>query len=92
MKLFISHSEYVTLPDTRDAEIIEKMIGGRIRKFLAEISLSEQSFVKDPDFTIAKLLDKAGAKLVDFVRLEVGEGIEKDEKDFAQEVAEQLAK
>ncbi|MEM8594555.1 MAG: translation elongation factor Ts [Pseudomonadota bacterium] len=75
----------------KPADIIEKMVGGRIRKFLAEISLSEQDFVKDPSMTIAKLLKDADASLVDFVRVEVGEGIEKEEKDFATEVAEQLS-
>ena len=75
----------------KPAEIIEKMVEGRIKKFLAEVSLSEQSFVKDPSITISKLLSDAGATLVGFTRLEVGEGIEKDTKDFATEVAEQLA-
>ncbi|HEY9034825.1 MAG TPA: translation elongation factor Ts [Pseudomonadales bacterium] len=75
----------------KPAEIIEKMIGGRIQKFLAEISLSEQAFVKDPDVTVGKMVKAAGAELAGFVRFEVGEGIEKEEKDFAQEVAEQLA-
>ncbi len=73
-------------------EIVEKMIGGRIRKFLAEISLSEQAFVKDPDITIGALVKKSGAELLSFARFEVGEGIEKEEKDFATEVAEQLGK
>ncbi len=71
--------------------IVEKMIGGRIKKFLAEISLTEQTFVKNPEFTVGKLAANAGAEIVDFIRFEVGEGIEKDEKDFATEVAEQLA-
>lgn len=71
--------------------IVEKMIGGRIKKFLAEISLSEQAFVKNPEFTVGQLAANAGAEIVEFVRFEVGDGIEKDEKDFATEVAEQLA-
>lgn len=75
----------------KPAEIIEKMIAGRIQKYLAEISLSEQSFVKDPDLTVAKYVANAGGEIVSFIRVEVGEGIEKEEKDFAQEVAEQLA-
>lgn len=75
----------------KPAEIIEKMVQGRIRKFLSEISLSEQGFVKDPDVTVGKLVKDAGAELVNFVRFEVGEGIEVEEKDFAAEVAEQLA-
>lgn len=74
----------------KPAEIIEKMIEGRIRKFLAENSLTEQAFVKDPDTTVGKLLKGAGADILGFVRLEVGEGIEKEEVDFAAEVAAQL--
>lgn len=75
----------------KPADIIEKMIGGRIQKFLAEISLTEQAFVKDPDTTVGKLVKAAGGSILGFVRFEVGEGIEKEEKDFATEVAEQLA-
>jgi elongation factor Ts len=71
-------------------EIIEKMIGGRIKKFLAENSLVEQSFVKDPDVTVGKLVAAAGAEVVSFVRYEVGEGIEVEQVDFAAEVAAQL--
>jgi elongation factor Ts len=72
-------------------EIVDKMIGGRIKKFLAEVSLTEQAFVKNPEITVAKLAANSGAEIVDFIRFEVGEGIEKNEKDFATEVAEQLA-
>ncbi len=71
-------------------EIIEKMIGGRIKKFLAENSLLEQAFVKDPDQTVGKLVAAAGAEVLSFVRYEVGEGIEVEEVDFAAEVAAQL--
>ncbi|PCJ24569.1 MAG: elongation factor Ts [SAR86 cluster bacterium] len=71
-------------------EIIEKMISGRLRKFVAEISLLDQQFVKDPDITISKLLKDAGADIVEFIRYEVGEGIEKEEVDFAEEVAAQI--
>ena len=70
--------------------IVEKMMGGRIQKFLKENSLTEQPFVKNPDLTIAKLAKEAGAEVVSFVRLEVGEGIEVEETDFAAEVAAQL--
>lgn len=72
----------------KPAEIIEKMVQGRIKKFLAEISLVEQPFVKDPDTKVGALLKAAGAAIVGFTRLEVGEGIEKEEVDFAKEVAE----
>ena len=71
-------------------EIIEKMIGGRIKKYLAENSLLEQSFVKDPDVTVGKLVSAAGAEAVSFIRFEVGEGIEVEKVDFADEVAAQL--
>lgn len=71
-------------------EIIEKMISGRLRKFVAEVSLLEQPFVKDPDVTVGKLLKDAGASVISFVRFEVGEGIEKEEVDFADEVAAQV--
>lgn len=71
-------------------EIVEKMIEGRIRKFLQEISLVEQTFVKDPDVKVGNLLKKAGATVSSFVRYEVGEGIEKKDDDFAAEVAKQL--
>ncbi len=73
-------------------EIIEKMIQGRLRKFIAEISLVEQQFVKDPEITVADLLKKAGADIISFVRYEVGEGIEKEVVDFAEEVAAQARK
>lgn len=71
-------------------EIIEKMIDGRIRKYLAEISLVEQPFVKDGDTKVGALLKKEGASVKGFVRYEVGEGIEKAEDDFAEEVKKQL--
>lgn len=73
----------------KPAEIIEKMIDGRMRKFLSEVSLVEQPFVKDPDVTVGALLKKAGADVLAMVRYEVGEGIEKETVDFAAEVAAQ---
>ena len=72
-------------------EIIEKMIAGRVNKFLKESSLVDQPFVKDPDTTVGKLVKAAGAEIVEFVRFEVGEGIEVEEVDFAAEVAAQVA-
>ena len=74
----------------KPAEIVEKMIEGRIRKFLAENSLTEQAFVKDPDQTVGKLVSTAGATLLSFTRFEVGEGIDVEKVDFAAEVAAQL--
>ena len=70
-------------------EIVEKMITGRLNKRLAEITLVGQPFVKDSDQTVGKLLESKGAKVVSMVRLEVGEGIEKEEADFAAEVMQQ---
>ncbi len=61
-----------------------------MKKFLAEITLLEQPFVKDPDQTVGKLLSSAGATVTGFIRYEVGEGIEKKVEDFAAEVASQL--
>ena len=71
-------------------EIVEKMVSGRIAKFLKEITLVGQPFVKDPDQTVAKLLGAAGASVKSFVRFEVGEGIEKKEENFADEVMKQI--
>lgn len=70
-------------------EIIEKMIAGRLRKYLSEITLLGQPFVRDPDTTVAKLLQSKGASVKAFVRLEVGEGIEKKQENFAEEVRAQ---
>ncbi len=68
-------------------EIIEKMIEGRMRKYLAEITLVGQAFVKNPDVTVEKLLKENGATVSSFIRLEVGAGIEVETLDFAEEVA-----
>lgn len=71
-------------------EIIEKMVEGRMRKYLAEITLVGQPFVKDPDQTVGHLLKAAGAEVTAFTRYEVGEGIEKKQEDFAAEVMAQV--
>ena len=71
-------------------EIVEKMIAGRVRKYLSENSLTEQAFVKDPDTKVGELVKAAGAKIAGFTRFEVGEGIEIEKVDFAAEVAAQL--
>jgi elongation factor Ts len=71
-------------------EIIEKMITGRINKYLKEITLLGQPFVKDPDKTVEKLLKEANAKVVAFHRFEVGEGVEKKQENFADEVMAQV--
>ena len=80
------------LESGKPAEIVEKMIGGRINKFLKEITLVNQQFVKNPDLTVAQLLKEADASVNRFMRFEVGEGIEKKEENFAEEVAAQAAK
>ena len=74
----------------KPAEIIEKMVQGRIKKFLKEITLLGQPFVKDPDQTVEKLLKDKGVKVNSFVRLEVGEGVAKKEENFADEVMAQV--
>lgn len=71
----------------KPSEIVEKMMGGRIKKFLKECSLVEQPFVKNQEQTVGELIKSVGADLVQFVRVEVGEGIEREEVDFAAEVA-----
>lgn len=74
----------------KPAEIVAKMVEGRISKFLKEVSLVDQPFVKDPDVTVGALVKKAGAQVVAFLRFDVGQGIEKEEKDFAAEVMAQV--
>jgi elongation factor Ts len=71
-------------------EIVEKMVAGRIAKYLKEITLLGQPFVKDTDVTVAKLLKAAGAEVIEFLRFEVGEGIEKKQENFAEEVMAQV--
>jgi len=74
----------------KPAEIVEKMVTGRINKFLKEITLLGQAFVKDPDVSVAKLLAGSDATVTAFVRFEVGEGIEKKQDNFAEEVMAQV--
>jgi elongation factor Ts len=74
----------------KPAEIIEKMVAGRVNKFLKEITLLGQPFVKDPDVSVGKLLKGANATVTSFVRFEVGEGIEKKEDNFVEEVMAQV--
>ena len=76
----------------KPANIIEKMVEGRLRKYLSEITLLGQDFVKNPDVTVAQLIKDAGAEVSGFVRYEVGEGIEKKQEDFAAEVMAQIGK
>jgi len=70
-------------------EIVQKMVNGRLKKFINEITLTGQGFVKDPDRTVGQLLEEHDAKVLGFIRYEVGEGIEKRQENFAEEVMEQ---
>ncbi|MGB1255910.1 MAG: translation elongation factor Ts [Thiolinea sp.] len=81
----------IAMQSGKPQEIAEKMVDGRMRKFLGEITLSGQPFVKDPDQTVGKLLKAKGATVTSFTRVEVGEGIEKKQENFADEVAAQTA-
>ena len=78
------------LNEGKPANIVEKMIVGRINKFLEEITVVKQKFVKDDSFTVEKFVASKGGKLAKFVRYEVGEGIEKKEDNFAEEVMSQV--
>ncbi|OGT18658.1 MAG: translation elongation factor Ts [Gammaproteobacteria bacterium RBG_16_57_12] len=78
------------LESGKPAEIVEKMVVGRIKKFLSEVTLLGQQFVKNPDITIQQLLKNAGAQVTGFIRYEVGEGIEKKEDNFVAEVMAQV--
>ena len=79
-----------TKGEKKPPDIIAKIVEGRLRKYLAEITLMGQPFVKDPETTVEKLVKKAGAKVVKFVRYEVGAGIEKKQDDFVGEVMAQV--
>ncbi|SDB88951.1 translation elongation factor Ts (EF-Ts) [Pelagirhabdus alkalitolerans] len=80
------------LNEGKPENIVEKMVEGRLGKFFEEICLLEQSFVKDPDQKVKKLLDDKGATVQSFTRYAVGEGIEKREENFAEEVQNQINK
>jgi elongation factor Ts len=79
-----------TKGEKKPPDIIAKMVEGRLRKYLGELTLLGQPFVKDPDMSVEKLLKKSGAKVLKFVRYEVGEGIEKKQDDFVGEVMAQV--
>ncbi len=84
--IFVEQARESGKPDN----IIEKMIGGRMKKFINEVTLEGQAFVKDPDTTVAALLKSNNATIKSFIRFEVGEGIEKKEENFADEVMAQV--
>ncbi|GAC14357.1 translation elongation factor Ts [Aliiglaciecola lipolytica] len=81
----------IAMQSGKPADIAEKMVSGRMKKFTGEVSLTGQPFVKDPSVTVGQLLKSKDADVINFVRFEVGEGIEKKEEDFAAEVAAQMA-
>ncbi len=80
----------IAVQSGKPADIAEKMVSGRMKKFTGEISLTGQPFVKDPSMSVGDLLKSKGADVINFVRFEVGEGIEKKTEDFAAEVAAQM--
>ena len=81
----------IAIQSGKPADIAEKMVAGRMKKFTGEVSLTGQPFVKDPSISVAELLKNNSADVINFVRFEVGEGIEKKTEDFAAEVAAQMA-
>ncbi|KPU83832.1 elongation factor Ts [Marinosulfonomonas sp. PRT-SC04] len=87
----VEHEKKILTQQARESgkpeQVIEKMIVGRMKKFMAEVTLLGQSFVVNPDLTVAEAAKEAGVEITGFARLEVGEGIEKKEEDFAAEVA-----
>lgn len=80
------------LNEGKPANIVEKMVEGRLSKFFEDICVNDQAFIKDPDKKVAKLLGEKGASIVSFVRYEVGEGLEKRQENFAEEVMAQTKK
>ncbi|MCG9714476.1 translation elongation factor Ts [Shewanella insulae] len=81
----------IAMNEGKPAEIAEKMVSGRMKKFTGEVSLTGQAFIMEPKKTVGEILKEKGATVTNFIRLEVGEGIEKKEEDFAAEVAAQIA-
>ncbi|MFV7783286.1 MULTISPECIES: translation elongation factor Ts [Shewanella] len=81
----------IAMNEGKPQEIAEKMVAGRMKKFTGEVSLTGQAFIMEPKKTVGEILKEKGATVTNFIRLEVGEGIEKKEEDFAAEVAAQIA-
>jgi elongation factor Ts len=81
----------IAINEGKPAEIAEKMVEGRMKKFTGEVSLTGQAFIMEPKKTVGEFLKEKGTSVSNFIRLEVGEGIEKKEEDFAAEVAAQIA-
>lgn len=81
----------IAMNEGKPKDIAEKMVEGRMKKFTGEVSLTGQPFIMEPKKTVGEFLKEKGASVSSFIRLEVGEGIEKKEEDFAAEVAKQIA-
>ncbi len=81
----------IAINEGKPAEIAEKMVEGRMKKFTGEVSLTGQAFIMEPKKTVGEFLKEKGTSVSNFIRLEVGEGIEMKEEDFAAEVAAQIA-
>ncbi len=79
-----------TLNEGKPEKIVDKIVEGRLNKFLSQICLADQDFVKDSDQTVEQYVSSKNGKLKSFIRYEVGEGIEKKQDDFAQEVKDQM--
>ncbi len=83
-------AEHQARESGKPPEIMRKMVDGRVRKTIEEFSLTHQAYIKDPEINVMTYLDRSGARVVDYVRYAVGEGIEKERKDFAEEVMAQV--
>lgn len=81
----------IAMNEGKPAEIAEKMVVGRMKKFTGEVSLTGQAFIMEPKKSVGEILKEKNATVTGFVRMEVGAGIEKKEEDFAAEVAAQIA-
>ena len=86
-KLFTEQSRESGKPEN----VIENMVKGKLKKFISEVTLLNQNFVIDPDMTIKEILEKNNNSILDYVRFEVGEGIEKASEDFAEEVMKSIS-
>ena len=80
------------LESGKPKEIIEKMVEGKIKKYVSEVTLIEQPFVKDSEISVGKLLEQNDNQILSFCRFEVGEGVEKKDENFADEVMAQIKK
>ena len=87
-EIFVAQAKESGKPD----DIIQKMVDGKLKKYISEVTLIDQTFVKDNEITISRLLEKHDNSVLSFYRLEVGEGVEKKDENFADEVMAQIKK